>query len=135
MDFRSLEHCTLQQITTLFNDAFSDYILPLQLTPEVMAEKIKTENILPRLSAGAFEGNKPVGFVLHGYDAIDGVPTVYNAGTGVIPSHRGKGITQSIYQFVLTALRQRNIHHHILEVISTNKPAITIYEKLGFKKQ
>ena len=135
MELRTLEHCTLAQITEAFNHAFSDYVVPLKLSEEAMAEKIKTENILPVLSAGAFDNGQIVGFILHGYDLVDGVPTVYNAGTGVIPSHRGKAITQSIYQFILPLLQEKQIHHHVLEVISTNTPAIRVYEKLGFRTQ
>jgi ribosomal protein S18 acetylase RimI-like enzyme len=135
MDVRTLQHCSLAQITEVFNHAFSDYIIPLKLTNEAMAEKMKTENISLELSAGAFDQEQLAGFVLHGYDVIEGVPTVYNGGTGVIPSHRGRAITASIYHHIIPKLQSRGIHHHVLEVISTNKPAISVYEKLGFKKQ
>jgi ribosomal protein S18 acetylase RimI-like enzyme len=135
MQTGTLENCTVAELTQVFNLAFSDYIVPLQLTEEAMKDKMKTENIQLPLSAGAFEDGQLVGFILHGYDLVDQVPTVYNAGTGVIPSHRGRSITATLYQFIIPRLQERQIHHHVLEVISTNAPAIKVYEKLGFSRQ
>ena len=59
--------------------------------------------------------------------------TVYNAGTGVVPAHRGKGLTEQLYKTVLPLLRREGMVHHQLEVIEQNAPAIRVYEKIGFK--
>jgi ribosomal protein S18 acetylase RimI-like enzyme len=133
MEFRTLEHTSVADITTAFNEAFSDYIIRLQLTEESLTSKMKSENIVLSYSAGAFEEDKLVGFILHGYDVINGEKTIYNAGTGVIPSFRGRSITSSLYEYSLPLLQKENIHTHLLEVIDTNVPAIKVYEKTGFK--
>jgi GNAT superfamily N-acetyltransferase len=111
----------------------SDYFISLQFTEESMATKIKSEGILLRYSLGAFEGKQLVGFMLHGYDVIDGEKTIYNAGTGVIPSHRGQGITTSLYQYAIPLLAKEGIRSHLLEVIDNNYPAMHVYEKIGFR--
>ena len=133
MEFRTLENTPVQEIITAFNEAFSDYFIRLQLSLETMASKMKAENILLPYSVGAFENEKLAGFILHGYDVIDGVKTIYNAGTGVIPSFRGKSVTAAMYRFVIPLLQQQDIHTHVLEVIDNNFPAIKIYNEVGFE--
>jgi GNAT superfamily N-acetyltransferase len=130
MDFRTLEHLSLSEITEAFNHAFSDYIIPLRLTEEAMADKMKIENILPELSAGAFYNGKLAGFILHAFDLINGVKTVYNAGTGVIPSHRGKAITNAIYDFIIPKLQSQGIHEHVLEGFNTQRQ-LGVFKKTG----
>ena len=134
MDIRTLERTSLAEITASFNEAFSDYFIPLQFTGESMAAKIKSEGILLKYSVGAFEGGRMVGYMLHGYDVVDGVKTIYNGGTGVVPAFRNKGITTTMYQYIIPRLQKEGIHHHILEVIDNNYPAMKVYEKIGFEK-
>ena len=134
MDFITLANTHIPDIINTFNETFSDYFIRLQLNKETMADKIKSENILMRYSVGAFENERLVGFILHGFDIVDSVKTIYNAGTGVVPEFRGKGITASMYQYCLPLLAAEGISTHILEVIDNNYPAIKIYEQAGFKK-
>ncbi|MDD2493530.1 MAG: GNAT family N-acetyltransferase [Bacilli bacterium] len=47
------------------------------------------------------------------------------------PSARGKGVATTLLHYVLTNLP---IKHYLLEVVDTNKSAIRIYEKAGFKE-
>lgn len=135
MEIKTLEKTSLAQITQTFNEAFSDYFIRLQFTEQAMAAKIKSEGIRLSLSAGAFEKGQLVGFILHGFDRVDGIPTIYNAGTGVVPSFRGKRITQALYSYLIPYLKNKGVHHHVLEVIDTNLPAMHIYRKTGFVTQ
>ncbi|MEM8927929.1 MAG: GNAT family N-acetyltransferase [Bacteroidota bacterium] len=120
-------------ILNCFNTAFSDYLIPLQLSLEQLETKLHTESIAKGISVGAFKENILIGFVLHGQRTIDGIPTAYNAGTGVIPKERGQGITQKMYEFIKPILKQRRFQEVYLETISTNTPAIISYEKIGFE--
>lgn len=133
MQIRTLESIALETITAAFNEAFRDYFIPLQFTPENIAMKLKVEGIRPAYSIGAFDGNKLVGFILHGYDIVDGVQTIYNGGTGVIPFCRGRGLTRKMYGYAIPLLKEAGICHHVLEVIDQNEPARKIYEALEFR--
>jgi ribosomal protein S18 acetylase RimI-like enzyme len=73
--------------------------------------------------------------MLHAFDEVDGVPTIYNGGTGVIPAFRNKGITAAMYRYAIPLLKQQGIDTHLLEVIDNNEPAIKVYEGAGFVKQ
>jgi GNAT superfamily N-acetyltransferase len=132
MEIRTLENTSLAQITTAFNEAFSHYFVPLQFTEEGMAAKIKGEGIQLQYSVGTFEGERLIGFIQHAFDVIDGVKTVYNAGTGVVPDYRGKGITTALYEYAVPLLKGEGICHHLLEVIDKNLSAKKIHEAAGF---
>ena len=130
--FQTLENISLPGITEVFNLAFSDYIVPLQVTEDQLIDKIKSDNIKLEYSVGAFENNKLVGFILHGYGLINGQKIIYNAGTGVIPANRGHRLTARMYEFIIPFLQQKQTGKLLLEVITENKPAIKSYEKTGF---
>ena len=108
MIIRNLDNCSVENITAAFNEAFSDYFIPLQFTSETMKAKMKAENILLPYSSGAFEGDRLVGFILHGYDKINEERTIYNAGTGVIPAFRASA---TVPGNVLYTISQVNVDY------------------------
>lgn len=132
--FRTLADTSIDNILAAFNKSFSDYITPLQLTMQQLEAKIASDNIDLSISPGAFVDGELVGFILHGYRFYQGKHLAYNAGTGVIPSQRGQGLTTKLYEFVMPLLMERGVEELSLEVITENKPALAIYEKTGFKK-
>lgn len=132
IQFKTLEHQSIARLTEVFNYAFSDYVIKFHLTEEVLSQKIKAENMDLSYSAGAFDGDRLVGFILQGLDTVGGVKKAYNAGTGVIPEYRGRKIPQQLYQFILPKLKRQGYLHHQLEVIKGNGKAIRSYESTGF---
>ncbi|MBS1636145.1 MAG: GNAT family N-acetyltransferase [Bacteroidetes bacterium] len=128
----TLEDISLEQLTDTFNAAFSDYLVKLQLTTDQMLHKIKSENISMALSFGAFAGDELVGFILHGSDPYYNPGVLYNAGTGVVPAHRGKQIAGQLYTHAIEALSRQSFFTHQLEVAVPNLKAMSVYTKLGF---
>lgn len=134
MKITTLENCSLQTIVEAFNASFAGYIVPINFTKKTLESKIKTENIMLRFSVGAFDENERlVGFVLHGLDTIEGEKIVYNGGTGVLPEHRGKGLTRQMYRFISPLLEVEDVVKCRLEVIEDNAGAIHNYKKIGFR--
>lgn len=131
--FNTLEDQNLAELTTVFNLAFSDYMIKFQLSEQAMTLKLKSENISLAYSAGAFENGKLVGFILNGLDTIGGKQLVYNGGTGVVPDQRGQRLPQKMYEFISPLLKNAGYTHHLLEVIEGNEKAIRSYEKTGFQ--
>ncbi|KAA5535050.1 GNAT family N-acetyltransferase [Taibaiella lutea] len=133
MTFRTLQGVPFTTILDTFNEAFSDYVVPFKLSLEQLEGKIKSENLNPEISVGAFEDGKLVGYILHGQDIINKQLYAYNGGTGVIPEMRGQKLTMQMYKFIIPVLIAKGFDKIILEVITINKPAIKIYEATGFK--
>ena len=132
MEIKLLRGTTEREITIAFNQAFTDYLVPLQLTEVQLHEKMLADKVAFDISVGVFENGKLIAFMLHGLDVQYGKKVAYNGGTGVIPEKRGKGLCHRMYRFVLPILRDKGINSVFLEVIDNNIPAITSYKKSGF---
>ena len=117
---KSLQGLSIRQIADVFNDACSDYVIPIKLTEEILTAKILSENIQLENSVGVFDNDKLIAFILIGIDEYDGHIVAYNAGTGVIPSYRGNKLTKRMYQYLFPLLKDKDIVSHQLEVITTN---------------
>lgn len=133
MQYLTLDSCTIPQIVDVFNASFADYIVKVNMTRDALLEKMRSENVRLDLSVGCLVDDELVGFILHGYDILEGTPTVYNAATGVVPEHRGKRITQAMYQFIGPTLKEQHIAACTLEVIASNEKAIKAYNRLGYR--
>lgn len=126
----TLEKVKNAEIAEVFNSAFADYFVKIELTEKNLADKILTENIVLEKSVGAFLDGKLVGFILLGIEN----KTAYNSGTGVIPNARGNNLTGKMYDFILPKLKAEDVYSQQLEVVTENFSAIKIYEKIGFEK-
>lgn len=127
--FAALNKVRSNELIGVFNSAFTEYFVKIELNEQSFSNKILSENIDLEKSVGAFFNNKLVGFILIGTEK--GI--AYNGGTGVLPEFRGNLLSRKMYGFILPKLKLENIHSHQLEVITENFPAIKTYEKTGFK--
>ena len=109
MEISSLKNLSILELTTLFNLAFADYFVKINLTPEILQEKIYSENVKLNKSVGIFSGNKPVGFILHAVRTINEQKIAYNAGTGVVPEFRGEKSTIKMYKHILPILKKSGV--------------------------
>src|SRR5258706_13798692 len=113
--FQTLENTNKIDLLEAFNRSFSDYIVPLSLTYDQFESKIQIDRIDLELSIGAFENNKLIGFILHGFDVINDQNVAYNAATGVIPEKRGNRLTAKLYEYILPQLRAKKANKIQLE--------------------
>lgn len=133
MIIQSIPNISLSELRKCFNEAFSEYFVPVQVTEEQFLDKILNDGIDLGISVGAYEEGKLVGFILHGSGIIDGLKTVYNAGTGVVKAYRGQGLTRKMYEFCLPLLKEQGFQLSVLEAITENAPAIKVYQSVGFE--
>ena len=125
IDIRSLEGVSFDTMTAAFNDAFSDYDIPARYTTEYLTNLVTRRGYRPDLAVGAFDDGRLVGFV---FNCLDG-DEAYNSGTGVVISHRRRGIGRQLMQRSIETLPAKR---YILEVIETNTRAESLYRQLGF---
>ena len=132
MEFRTLEDVSPEALVEAFNESFSEYFVPLNMTQDRLQEKMATEGIGLNYSVGTFEAGKLCGFILNAVDEYSGSRTAYNGGTGVLPAFRGKNLTKKMYDFILPTLKDARVEKFLLEVISENSAAIKSYKSVGF---
>ena len=132
--FKTLKNISPEELTQLFNHAFDDYFVKIHLTPQMLTEKIQSEDIQLDFSVGAYANQIPVGFILHAIRDFPQGKQAYNAGTGVIPNYRGQNLTRKMYEFILPKLKETGASSCLLEVMEQNVPAIKSYKSTGFQK-
>ena len=126
--FRTLTAVDFDAVVACFNEAFSDYAVRFSMTAPQLREINARRAVVIDLSVGAFDDGRLVGFTLNGFDG----ETAYDSGTGVIPSHRRRGLARDMMTFILPRLRDAGARRYPLEVIETNTRAVALYESLGF---
>ncbi len=132
MQIVSLENTSYSEILSVFNRAFSDYFIPVSVGIEQFSNKLESHNIDLSLSVGAFENNELVGFILHGVLPYIDKKIIYNLGTGVIPSARGKNLTVKMYNHILPKIDNNECEQALLEVVTKNEAALKSYLNSGF---
>lgn len=87
------------------------------------------------LSVLAYEAEQAIGLIncFEGFSTFYCQPLMNIHDVVVIKAYRGRGISQLMLQTIETMARQRACCKLTLEVLSNNQPAISAYEKFGFK--
>ncbi|MFN8164744.1 MAG: GNAT family N-acetyltransferase [Bacteroidia bacterium] len=135
IEISTLEKFNLHQIADCFSQSFSDYVIPMHIDVAALTSMIKGRSVDLAISPACIEAGKLVGFILVGVKEECGEWLSYNSGTGVIPSHRGQGLTSRMYEQLIPKLLEREIHSNVLEVIEQNEKARHVYRKLGYSEK
>ena len=82
----------------------------------------------------AFDDGIPVGLInaIEGFSTFACRPLVNVHDVVALQSHRGRGIAAQLFAGVEAIARERNACKLTLEVLSGNRAARSLYEKLGF---
>lgn len=129
---RFLDDSYFDVLFEVFNKAFSDYDLHVYLTEQQFRNHLALNSVDLRDSVGVFVDGTLSGFTLNGSGDWRGMPTVYDAGTGVLPEFRRRGIGLYMFEEMMPIFIARGMKQVLLEVIQTNHRAIGLYLKLGF---
>jgi len=134
IQYKFLEGIDWMKVYRANKEAFSDYLVPMVLTPGNFQNHMAQNAVDLDRSVGAFADERLIGYTLNGFDTWNGKFTAYDAGTGVIPEYRKMGIGGKMFEFLLPKLREMGVKQMLLEVLSNNEKAIPLYKKLGFKE-
>jgi ribosomal protein S18 acetylase RimI-like enzyme len=115
-------------IHAAFLEAFSDYVVKLSPTAAQLREMLERRGWVPELSVGAYDGETLVAFTLNGFDGVTG----YDSGTGVLPTHRRRGLAEEMMEWSRNRLGEAGATRYLLEVIETNAAAVALYQRCGF---
>lgn len=117
-----------------FLEAFADYHVDMSyMNQPRMFNRMLKNGVDFGASVGAYENGKMVGATLIGIGDWNGEKAAFDAGTGIIPSHRGKGVAGGMFRFSLPGIKNKGIRKFLLEVLRVNEAGIKAYQKTGFK--
>lgn len=125
-DFHPLYEC--------FLEAFSDYQVDMQMSEEQFRQRVVRDRVELESSAGAFDEDRMIGFYMNGRGVWEGKQTAYDAGTGVVPDYRRRGVAEELFDFMMPQLKERGITQYLLEVLTSNERAVALYRKIGFEE-
>ena len=125
---RTLAASDFDALHRAFVEAFSDYVVKLSPTREQLAEMFARRGWVPEASVAAFDGERMVAFTVNCIDADSG----YDSGTGVVASHRRRGLARRLMNESCELLRARGCTHYVLEVLEANANAYELYRACGF---
>lgn len=127
----SLKHISFDELLPIFNEAFSDYDVPVSMTLETLQSHLQSLSYSSEDSVGLFEKHQLAGFLLIGRRGS----IAYDAGTGIIPSYRGRGLSHTLIDAAIAHLRLRGCTTFVLEVLDSNTKAKNLYQSHGFAVQ
>jgi ribosomal protein S18 acetylase RimI-like enzyme len=130
---RFLAEDDFDALVAAFNDAFSDYLVPMHATAPQLREICARRGVVLELSPAVFDGGRIAAYTLNALGTWNGVPSAYDSGTGVAPSHRRRGLARQLLDVSFPALRARGAAQMILEVLEENERAVALYRALGFE--
>jgi len=132
IDYRLLSSDDFDSLHECFLAAFSDYEVDMRMSREQFRQRIVRDGVCLEMSAGAFDRVRMIGFCINGLGQWQGKSTAYDAGTGIVPGYRGRGIAKELFAFLESRLKEAGVFQYLLEVLTSNVPAATLYRKLGF---
>ena len=130
--YRFLTDLPIDRLHSAFVSAFADYQVEMRMSLAEFEYRLLRDGVDASLSAGAFHNDQLVGLCLNAAGLWQGVATVYDAGTGVLPQYRGQGIATQLFQFIVSRMKELGYAQYLLEVLTTNEPAVALYRRLGF---
>lgn len=123
-----------QKVTALWNDAFSDYSIPIQMTEEGLNNRLKNFDLSPNDSLVAVsDDNQPIGILLIGYKVFNNQHIAWVGGMGVIPAFRKQGVAQKLLAKMEQEAKARGVAQIKFEVIKSNDRARELYLGLDYR--
>src|SRR6185369_9341639 len=132
LSYRLLTAADFSTLYACFLDAFSDYQVNMQMSEQQFAQRLTRDGVQLEISTGAFDDDRMIGFYINAVDDWQGKRTAYDAGTGIVPDYRGRGVAQELFAFTVSKLKERGVSQYLLEVLSSNERAVALYRKLRF---
>jgi len=120
----------LMETMEIFNQGFSDYLIPIRMDPVNFHRMICIDSIDVTLSRVVIDQDgKGLGLGLiarRGWNSR-------LAGMAIVPPARGKGVGQWLMDILIEEAKIRGDHRMELEVIKGNDSAINLYRKNGLQ--
>lgn len=129
----ALPSSALAEVAAALDDAFADYPVRLHFSEAALREMITGEGV--RLSASCCARGADGALLGVGLGALRGTRGRV-AAMGVVRAAQGSGIGERVGEALLAALHRAGATDVVLEALTINAPALSLYEdRLGFVRR
>jgi len=125
----SAEHFTIQELTELYNQTRVDYLVPMPMNADRLAEYIQDFNIdLTHSCVARAADGEMLGLSMLGVRR----DKAWITRLGVLPASRRTGAGSALMDFMLEGAASMGLKETDLEVIKNNLPAHKLFMRKGF---
>jgi ribosomal protein S18 acetylase RimI-like enzyme len=117
------------QLTTILNDCFDDYLVPVSMSVELFVQRFCAEGLSLLESRVWLAGDEPVAIALIARRGREARLAAF----AIRPAFRGKGRGRQLMAPLIADLRAQGVQRMWLEVIRDNHSAVALYQSLGFE--
>jgi ribosomal protein S18 acetylase RimI-like enzyme len=121
---------SIEQLTAIYNQARVDYLVPMPMNADRLAEYISAYDVDLERSFVAACGNDMLGVAMLGVRKN----RAWVTRLGVLPNTRRLGTGKALMNELLNAANELGIPFTMLEVIKNNTPAHQLFLKVGFRE-
>jgi GNAT superfamily N-acetyltransferase len=129
VELRRSSEFSRRELAAIFTAAYQDYFVPFKVDEETLDYMVDVFDLVLAHSLVAVEAGTAVGLANLGRRG----ERTWVGGVGVVPARRGAGIGEQLMRGLFRQARDLGAREMVLEVITENAPAISLYEKLGFQ--
>ena len=129
--YRFLSPADLVPLYECFLEAFSDYQVDMRVSQQQFEQRLARDGVQLEITGGAFDDSRMIGFCMNARGLWQERTTAYDSGTAMISAYRGQGVAKELFAFMVPRLRD-TCDQYLLEVLTSNEPAVSLYRKLGF---
>jgi GNAT superfamily N-acetyltransferase len=134
IELQPLSDFSFAEASSLWNEGFTGYAVDISLSLDDFVARLHKSGVsIEKSLVAKFEG-RPVGFLMNAFRKHAGNLNAWNAGTGVIPEFRARGIGRVLVEGALQIYKEESVEVATLEAISTNAAAIALYKSTGYER-
>lgn len=130
MTLRLAVEFTIEELAEIYNQARSDYIVPMPMNAARLQEYIHNYNVALEHSVVAMDGKQALGLSMLGVRPQH----TWITRLGVLPLQRRRGTGEILMNHQIECSRKLNVKYITLDVIKNNTPAHQLFTKLGFRE-
>lgn len=134
MECLSFCQVPLKEATALWNQSFSDYLIPIEMSEEALTNRLKGLQLSPVNSLIAKVDHQLAGVMLYGNHQVNGEELGWIGGMGVHPDYRRAGVAITLIEEAIKKSKELGVNRLLLEVIKGNDRAEALYRRLGFQE-
>ncbi|WP_413509402.1 GNAT family N-acetyltransferase [Carnobacterium maltaromaticum] len=132
MMFKSFNEVSPTARTKVWNNGFSDYLVPINMTEVQLDNRLSSLSISEELSKVFFIDNQPAGIYLHAEGTFSDQKIAWLGGMAVDSAFRNQQVSVKMLREFERVAVERGTSILYLEAIDGNERAISIYKKFGF---
>jgi ribosomal protein S18 acetylase RimI-like enzyme len=121
---------SLGELTEIYNATRSDYLIPMQMTPEEFEDYLTIYDVKVEHSFAAVVARQVLAIGMLGIRPGMGWVTRL----GVLPGGRKRGVGEAILRRLMAESQALGLRATVLEVIKANPPARNLFTKTGYKE-